>query len=94
MLTLLPDKGQTPREHIHKIRKPIWVRCTVELSDIHHITFVFEHCGLVVVYIEIIGRREDRHDRREASGFGFAVHTIASVLGFVGADDREEVVAF
>lgn len=39
--TLLADKGQTPREHVHEVRQPIRMRCAIELPDIHHVAFVF-----------------------------------------------------
>lgn len=50
--------------------------CTIELSDIHDVAFIFEHGGLVVVNVEIIRGREDRHNRREASSLRFAIHAI------------------
>ena len=49
----------------------------VELSDVHYVAFVLEYSSLVVVYIKIVRRREDRHDRREPRCFGFPIHSVA-----------------
>lgn len=84
----LPNEWQTPLENIFEIRKPIWVRCAVELSDIHRIILVFQHGSLVVVYVKIIRCREYRDKSWEACVLGFSVHPEASVLGLVRTYDR------
>lgn len=53
------------------------MRCTIKLPYIHHITFVFQNCGFVVVYVEVVGSGEDSHYGGEAGGFGFAVHAVS-----------------
>ena len=53
------------------------MRSAIELSNIHDIAFVFEHGCFVIVDIEIIRRRENSHNRREAGGLGFPVHPIS-----------------
>ena len=70
------------------------MRRAVELPDVHHVVFVLEHGGLVVVDVEVVGRAEDGHHAGEAGRARFAVHAVAGVLGFVGPDDGEEVVLF
>ena len=39
--------------------------------------------NLVVVHIEIVGRREDGDERREPSCLAFSVHSVARVLCLV-----------
>jgi len=56
------------------------MRCAVKLSDVHYIAFVFQHGCLIVVNVEVIRRREDRHDRREASGLSLAIHAVSVAL--------------
>ena len=66
----------------------------VKLADIHHIVFVLEHRSFVVVYIKIIRRRKDGHDRWKSGDFGLAVHAVTGILSFMGSDYREKVVSF
>ena len=49
----------------------------IKLSDVHDIAFVLEDSGLVVVYIEIVRCRENRHDGGKPSRFGFPIHSVA-----------------
>ena len=70
------------------------MRSAVELSDVHNIVLVLEHCGLVVVNIEVIRRAEDGHYARESSGSCLAVHAVSGILSFVCSDDREEIILF
>lgn len=76
-LTFFSNKGQTPGEHVHEVWQPVWVGRTVELSDVHNIVLIFENGSLVVVYVEVVGSREDGHDRWETCRLGFAVHPVA-----------------
>ena len=92
--TLLANKWQTPRENVHEIRKPVWVRCTVELPDVHDIIFVLEDCSLVVIHVEIVWCGENRHDRREACCSCLLVHSIPGILSLVCSDYRKKVVSF
>jgi hypothetical protein len=68
------------------------LKCHTKLSDIHDVVLVLQNCGLVVVNVKIIGRAEYGHDARESRRPGLAIHPITSVLGFVGAYDRQKVV--
>ena len=68
------------------------MRRTVELADIHHVVLIFEHSSFVVVNIEVVGGAEDGHNAREARCPCLPIHSITGVLGFVGADDGEEIV--
>lgn len=77
-LTLLPHERQAPSEDVHEIGEPVWMRCTVELSDVHHIGLVFENSRLIIVYVEVVGCREDGHYRRKPGCFGLAVHAISA----------------
>ena len=44
------------------------------MSDVHRIILVFEHSGLVVVYIEIIRSGKYGDERGETSTLGFPIH--------------------
>lgn len=68
------------------------MRSAVELSDVHDIVLVLEHGGFVVVDIEIIGCREDGHDTGETRCPSLSIHSVTSILSFVGANNREKVV--
>lgn len=68
--------------------------CAVELSDVHDIVLVLQDRSLVIVYVEVVRGREDGHHTRKACGPCLAVHSIASILGFVGPDNGEKVVLF
>lgn len=52
------------------------MRSAVELADVHDIAFVFQHCRLVVVDVEIIRSGENGHDRGETSALRLAIHPI------------------
>ena len=93
-LTLLSDEGQGPCEDIHKVGQPVWVRCAVELPDVHDVVLILEDSGLVVVHVEVVWRTEDGHDTGEASRPCFPIHSVPSVLRFVRTDDRKQVVLF
>ena len=45
--TFFAYKWQTPRKNVHEVGQPIWMRTTVELSDVHNIVLVFKHSSLV-----------------------------------------------
>ena len=42
-LTLFPYKRQRPCEDIHEVWKPVRMRGTVELPDVHDIVFIFQY---------------------------------------------------
>ena len=42
----------------------------------YHIALIFENGGFVVVNVEIVGRRKDRHDRRKPGRLGLAIHPV------------------
>lgn len=65
-----------------------------ELSNVHNIVLVLEHCSLVVVYIQIVGCTENRHDTGETSCPCLPVHSVASILGLVCTDNGQKVVLF
>jgi hypothetical protein len=77
-LTLLSHERQTPGEDVHKVRKPVWVRSAVELANVHDVVLVLEDRSLVVVDVEVVGSREDGHDRGESSRLGLAVHPVTA----------------
>ena len=52
------------------------MRTTVELSDVHDIVFVLQHSSLVVVHIQIIGRRKNGNQWGETCRLTFSVHAI------------------
>lgn len=60
-LTFFANKWQAPCENIHEIWQPIGMRRAVELSDIHHIGFILQYRGLIVVNIKVVGCGEDSH---------------------------------
>ena len=93
-LTLLSDERQGPREDVHEVGQPVWVRCAVELPDVHDVVLVLEYGSLVVVDIEVVRRAEDSHDTGETSSPCFPVHSVSSILCFVRTNDREQVVLF
>jgi SepF-like predicted cell division protein (DUF552 family) len=76
--TLLSNERQTPSEDVHEVRKPVRVRRAVELADVHDVVLVLEHGGLVVVNVEVVGRREDRHDGGETGRLRLAVHAVTA----------------
>ena len=43
--TFFPNKRQGPGENIHEIWKPIWMRRTIELPDIHDIVLILQYCS-------------------------------------------------
>jgi len=67
------------------------VGSAVELSDaavrscsdipvshsLHDVGLVFENGSLVGVYVEVVGRGEDRHDRGESGRFSLSVHSVS-----------------
>lgn len=42
--TFLADKWQGPGENVHEVGQPVRVRWAVELSDVHHVVLVLQHC--------------------------------------------------
>lgn len=59
----------------------------VELPNVHHIALVLEHRRFVVVDIEVVRCREDRHDGGKTGGLCLTIHPIAGILCFVRSDD-------
>lgn len=43
--TFFSHKWQRPSENVHEIWKPVWMRRTIKLSDIHNIVFIFQYCS-------------------------------------------------
>ena len=70
------------------------MRSAVELADVHDIVLILENGGFIVVDVEVVGSAEDSHNGGEASGTRLAVHSVASILSLVGADDGEKIVLF
>jgi hypothetical protein len=62
ILTLFPYKWQTPSKDVHEVGQPVRMRRAIELSNIHDVVLVLENSSLVVVYVEVIWCRKDRHD--------------------------------
>ena len=60
--------------------------CAVELANIHYVVLILQDRSLVVVYVEVIGCAEDGHHTREACRPCLSVHSVASILSFVGSD--------
>lgn len=54
------------------------MRRAVELADVHHVVLVLEDGCLIVVHVEVVGRREDGDQRREARVLRLLVHAIAA----------------
>ena len=48
----------------------------VELPDAEHARLVLDHRYLVVIYVEVIWRREEGHDTRESRLAALAVHPV------------------
>lgn len=69
------------------------MRARVELPNVQDVAFVLENSGLVVVNIQVVGCREEGHDRREPRRPRLAVHTVPGILSFVGSDNGEKLVA-
>jgi hypothetical protein len=47
------------------------------LANVHDVALIFENSSLVVVNVQIVWRREDRHDRRETGRLGLAIHPVS-----------------
>lgn len=47
---------------------------------LHDIRLVLEHSGLVRVHVQVVGRREDGHDGREAGRLGLSVHSVSEIV--------------
>lgn len=69
------------------------MRCAIELPDVHDVVFVLEHGCFVVVDVEIVGCRENGHNRREARGLCFAVHAVSGILRFMSSNDGQKLIA-
>lgn len=52
------------------------MRRAVELPNVHYIALVFQDSSFVVVHVEVVRSREDRHDRWEACAFRLPIHAI------------------
>ena len=60
------------------------------VCSLYHIALCFrvrEDCHLVIVHIQVVGSREDGDQGREPRGLALSVHSVAGVLGFMGAND-------
>lgn len=68
------------------------MRRAIELADVHDVVFVLQYSGFIVINIKVIGSTEDSHDARKPGGACLSVHSVAGILSFMGADDREEIV--
>lgn len=53
------------------------MRGTVELPDIHDVTFVLKDGSFVVVDIKIVGGGEDGHNGWKPSCFRLSIHAIS-----------------
>ena len=76
--TLLADERERPGEHVHEVGQPVGVRRAVELADVHHVVLVLEDGSLVVVHVQVVGRREYGDQRREARVLRLLVHAVAA----------------
>ena len=65
-----------------------------ELSNVHDIIFVLQNSSLVVVHVQVVWRAEDCHDTGKASRPCLPVHSVPSILGFVCANDGQQIVLF
>jgi hypothetical protein len=63
-----------------------------ELPDVHYVVLVLQDGGLVVVHVQVVRRAEDGHDTGEARGPRLPVHAVSGILGFVRANNGEQVV--
>jgi hypothetical protein len=70
------------------------VRCAIELPDLHNIFLILQYDRFIVVDAKVVRSTEYRHNTREAGRSSLPKHTIASILGFVGANDGQKVVLF
>jgi hypothetical protein len=52
------------------------MRAAIELANVEHVALVLEYCRLVVINVQVIWRREDCHNRREARCARFAIHAV------------------
>lgn len=68
------------------------MRRAVELADVHDVVFVLQYGRFVVINIKVVGSTEDSHDARKPGGARLSVHSVAGILSFMGANDREEIV--
>lgn len=75
--TLFTDERKRPRKDIHEIRQPIGVGGAVKLPNIHNVTFIFQHRGLVVINVKVVRRRENSHNGGEARRFCLAIHAVS-----------------
>ena len=48
----------------------------VELPDAEHVRLVLDHRRLVVIYVEVVRRREEGHDARGSRLAALAVHPV------------------
>jgi hypothetical protein len=62
------------------------------LSDVHDVVLILQNSSLIVIHIQVVGGAEYGHNTRESCSPSFAVHTISGILGFVGTNNRQEIV--
>lgn len=46
----------------------------------------------VIIYIQIVRRREDSYERGESCGLTFSIHSVASVLSFMSSNYRQKII--
>lgn len=56
------------------------MRCAIKLSDVQYVRLVLEDRRLVVVHIEVIWSREQRHHGWETGRASFPVHTVSACI--------------
>ena len=64
----------------------------IELSDVHNIVLILQHCCFVVIDVKVVRCRENGHNAGKSGSSSLSVHTVASILSFVGSDNREQIV--
>ena len=87
--TLLANKWQTPRECIHEVREPVWVRGANELVNIEDMIFILENSRLVVKIIEIVWAREKCHDGWEACCPRLSIHPVPGIMRRVSTPQQK-----
>lgn len=55
------------------------MRSAVELPNVHDIIFVLEDSRLVIIHIQIIGSRENRHNSWKLCRASFPIHAISAL---------------
>jgi len=66
----------------------------IELTYVHDVVLVLQDSSFIVVNIKVVWGAEDGHDARETGCSRLAIHSVASILSLVGANDGQQVVLF